>query len=97
VALANLECPLTMRATPLPKQYAFRCAPEVAAGLKAAGWRVLSLANNHSIDQGREALLETRRVLESAGLVAIGAGPDAARARTPAVLRAGPLRIALLA
>ena len=97
VALANLECPLTTRETPVPKQHAFRCVPEVAGGLKTAGFRVLSLANNHSIDQGREALLETRRALEGAGLVAIGAGPDAGRARMPAILRAGPLTIAFLA
>jgi poly-gamma-glutamate synthesis protein (capsule biosynthesis protein) len=97
LALANLECPLTLRITPRPKQYVFRCDPEVAIELRNVGFHALSLANNHSIDQGRDGLLDTMAALEGAGLVPLGAGRSQREAHRHHLIMAGGMQVALLA
>jgi poly-gamma-glutamate capsule biosynthesis protein CapA/YwtB (metallophosphatase superfamily) len=96
LALANLECPLTTRLSPMPKQYVFRCDPAVAEDLRWAGLDVVSLANNHSIDQGRDGLLDTIQAVEAAGLVAVGAGGSQPEARRHHVMKVGEFRVAIL-
>lgn len=61
------------------------------------GFDVLSLANNHIVDGGHQALLDTRRRLLEQGVAACGAGRDLAEARAPALVQAGGLEIAFLA
>ena len=97
LALANLECPLTLRIAPRPKQYVFRCDPEVAIELRNVGFHALSLANNHSIDQGRDGLLDTMAALEGAGLVPLGAGRSQREAHRHHLMVAGGMKVALLA
>lgn len=67
------------------------------AQLGRAGFDVMSLANNHTVDGGHEGLLGTMALLDEQGVSVCGAGPDAATAYAPAVLEAGGLRIAFLA
>ena len=62
-----------------------------------AGFDVLSLANNHILDVGYEALEETRVRLNEQGVETCGAGNNLAEAREPAILNAQDLRIAYLA
>lgn len=95
LALANLECPLTVRRTPAAKAFVFGCDPGGARLLKRAGFDAVSLANNHVYDQGRAAILETIGHLERAGITAVGAGPNHADACRPRVIEAGGLRVAL--
>jgi poly-gamma-glutamate synthesis protein (capsule biosynthesis protein) len=66
-----------------------------AAGLR--GFDVLSLANNHAMDAGRQGLLDTQKTLADLGVVPVGAGPDAAAALAPAVLEQRGVRVAVLA
>jgi poly-gamma-glutamate synthesis protein (capsule biosynthesis protein) len=56
----------------------------------------VTLANNHALDYGFEALADTRTLLEQAGVRAVGAGADLAAAREFAVLEAGGARIAVV-
>jgi poly-gamma-glutamate synthesis protein (capsule biosynthesis protein) len=56
----------------------------------------VSLANNHALDFGVEALLDTLYHLARAGIAAVGAGPDVAQARAPAILESGGFRLAVL-
>lgn len=65
--------------------------------LGAAGFDVMSMANNHTVDGGHEGLLGTRALLEEQGVRVCGAGPDAPTAHAPAVLEARGRRIAFLA
>ena len=59
------------------------------AGPKLVG-DVVSLANNHVLDYGVQALQEMLPVLDEHGILHTGAGPDAESARRPAVCtRAG--------
>jgi poly-gamma-glutamate synthesis protein (capsule biosynthesis protein) len=62
----------------------------------SAGFDVLTLSNNHSVDFGRGALLDTLRFVRAAGIKPIGAGPTAAAAHRPALVEAGGLRVAFL-
>lgn len=82
--VGNLECPLTDRGTPHPtKPIVFRGRPEYGRGLKFAGFDVVSLANNHIIDYGREGLRQTQAVLDTLGIGYAGAGGDAYEAYQP--------------
>jgi len=96
LALANLECPLTLETVPIAKQFSFRSDPAMAPVLRQAGFTVLNLANNHSIDYGRSGLVETIQHLEQAGIVVIGAGSDQKDATQPRYLKLNGLKIALL-
>lgn len=99
LAFGNLEGPLTAGGQPATqKQYVFRSPPDkVAPALARAGIRVVSLANNHSMDYGREGLLDTLRALDQAGIRYTGAGESLAAARRPAVVEVRGVRIAFLA
>lgn len=55
-----------------------------AERLHAAGFTVMSLANNHSIDGGYSALLSCRNTLHDLGIGTAGAGENIAAARQPA-------------
>ncbi|HZT42843.1 MAG TPA: CapA family protein [Chthonomonadaceae bacterium] len=100
LALANLECAITTHATPWthpPKVYHFRTPPEGIDILLAAGVRLVSLANNHTLDFGEAGLLDTLRALDAAGIAYAGAGIDLTAARRPAVVAADGLQIGMIA
>jgi poly-gamma-glutamate capsule biosynthesis protein CapA/YwtB (metallophosphatase superfamily) len=85
IVFGDLEMPLSVRGSPREKLITFRGDPEIAEDLRLVGFDVLSLANNHSMDFGEEALLDTVAALESQGIRHVGAGNDIHRASTPAV------------
>ena len=60
IVVGNLECPATKIEAPVFKRYIFRAEPEWLENLQKHGITHLNLANNHSIDQGREGLMDTR-------------------------------------
>lgn len=73
-------------------------APAVSAQtLQEAGFDLLSLANNHSLDRGLKGLEVTAGILDQYGLASFGAGPDLAAAYTPRMLDVGGARLAFLA
>ncbi len=55
-----------------------------AKRLGEAGFSVMSLANNHSVDGGYQALLSCRDTLHALGITTAGAGENIAAARQPA-------------
>jgi poly-gamma-glutamate synthesis protein (capsule biosynthesis protein) len=57
----------------------------------------VTLANNHALDFGPDALLDTFEHLREAGIRWVGAGRDEAEARTPAVVGAGDHRLRVIA
>lgn len=99
IIFGNLEGPLTDGgATGVAKQYVFRSPPDkVAPALARAGFNVVSLANNHTLDYGPEGLEDTRAVLEKAGIRHAGAGRNTAEARQPVYMVAGGVTVAFLA
>jgi hypothetical protein len=65
--------------------------------LRALGFDVVSLANNHTMDFGADGLSSTLHALDAAGIVHAGAGLDLGAARAPAVLGRAARRVALVA
>lgn len=96
LAVGNLECPVTARWETIPKLVRFRASPDVLPALVHSGLDVLSLANNHSTDCGREGLVDTMRLLEGSGIRFVGAGGSEAEAERPVVVRVGGVRIAFV-
>ncbi len=97
ITLVNLEAPLTRRGEEFTdKKYRFRVHPAAAAALKKAGITTVTLANNHSMDFGREGLLDTLQQLDKAGIGHVGAGENLAAARKPIFYDIRGTRVALL-
>ena len=95
--VGNLEGPIAVRARRnRAKRWSYKMRPEVAAGLHRAGFRAMTLANNHSLDCGAAGMAETRSYLGHNGIVAFGGGRNEQQARRFAVMDVGPVRIALL-
>jgi poly-gamma-glutamate synthesis protein (capsule biosynthesis protein) len=95
----NLECCISERGTPWPdprKPFFFRAPPAATEVLNRLGVDCVTLANNHALDFGREALLDTFEHLSSAGIVWVGAGRNVEEARAPALLEANGLSLAVL-
>ncbi len=97
VTVGNLECALGTGGRRARKSYTFRGPPVAAASLADAGFDLVSLANNHSLDYGAPALDETLRALDAAGVRFAGAGPNEIEAYRPAILDVHGLRLAFLA
>jgi poly-gamma-glutamate capsule biosynthesis protein CapA/YwtB (metallophosphatase superfamily) len=85
LTVINLECTPSDLGTPLPKEFVFRCDLDSLPVMQEAGIEVANLANNHSADHGKEALVDGRANLEAALIAPVGAGADLAEANTPAV------------
>jgi poly-gamma-glutamate capsule biosynthesis protein CapA/YwtB (metallophosphatase superfamily) len=95
----NLECCISERGTPWPdprKPFFFRAPPAATAALNQLGVDCVTLANNHALDFGREALLDTFEHLEASGIPWVGAGRNLEEARKPAVLDPGGFPLAVL-
>jgi poly-gamma-glutamate capsule biosynthesis protein CapA/YwtB (metallophosphatase superfamily) len=93
----NLECPVSDVGRDLHHVYSFRADPRALEGLTYAGFTAVSVANNHTDDWDRPALIDTTRRLLEAGILPVGAGRDEAAARTPQIVDLPGLRLALLA
>jgi hypothetical protein len=86
VVFGNLEGPLVdsgeslkCRGKKLGTCFAFRVPTRYGAHLKAAGFNVMGLANNHAMDFGLDGRASSRQVLESEGIAHTGELGDIAR------------------
>jgi poly-gamma-glutamate synthesis protein (capsule biosynthesis protein) len=96
LTIGNLENPITTRGTPAEdKQYVFKGSPELLPSLREAGIDFVALANNHTLDQGVEGLLDTIDHLNEAGIRHAGAGQNDEEAFTPAVFDVKGMSIAV--
>ena len=97
VTFGDLEMPLSLQGHPKEKLIAFHASPEITPDLKEAGFDVLALANNYSLDYGYEALFETIDGLDRLGIRHIGAGRSLAEAVAPEILEVKGQRIGFVA
>lgn len=80
-SLFNLETSVSLRGSDTkPEGFGFRSDPSTLRGLKNAGIDMVSLANNHVIDYGRDALSDTMSSLKEYGIEYIGAGENKSEA-----------------
>ena len=68
----NLETVLSESGDPSRKRWVNTNPPEVGVYLKDAGFDILSVANNHTLDLGREGFEKTLDVLEAHGIAYVG-------------------------
>ncbi|GIG66243.1 hypothetical protein Pen01_25380 [Phytomonospora endophytica] len=85
-AMLNFETSVTDSDDAQPKQYKFKTTPAAYEAVKAAGIDLVSLANNHTLDYGRDGLVDTLDAAEAAGLPVFGAGMDADAALAPHIV-----------
>lgn len=91
----NLEYPVTEREEPVTgTPYVFKGAPETLPSMRDAGFDVLSLANNHALDQGVEGMLDTMKHLDEAGIAHMGAGRNDKEAFAPVIKEARGIKVA---
>lgn len=97
IAFGNLECVLSNRGSPVPKRYNFRGRPAWAARIREAGFDIVSMANNHTQDYGRAAMMDTIQALRSASVRSVGAGATLTEARKLQTITVRGLRVGFLA
>src|ERR1700704_6227209 len=78
IVLGNLEGPLAQKAQKVDRNFSYRVKPKLASSLLRAGINVVTLANNHLVDCGREGVIETLEALAGAGVASLGAGRNEA-------------------
>ena len=90
ITVGNLETAVSTRGIAAVKEFTFRGPPAALVPMRdVAGFDVLTLANNHTVDFGRDALLDTLKAVHAAGIQTIGAGANDLQARRPAIVEAG--------
>lgn len=97
---ANLECALTDQHRPwrrTRKVFHFGARPSAVRVLQAGNIRCVSLANNHVLDFETEGLADTLRHLDAGGIAHAGAGATLAKARAPALVTVGEIKIGVIA
>ncbi|HSL27277.1 MAG TPA: CapA family protein [Acidimicrobiia bacterium] len=98
--ILNLECCISERGEPWPdprKPFFFRAPPVAAAFLGNLGVDCVTLANNHALDFGPTALVDTLDLLAEAGVAVVGAGRTVAEARRPVMIDRGGFRLQIVA
>lgn len=94
IRLFNLEIPLTDSPNPIEKDGPCLMAPsDTIKGLKSLDPSLLTLANNHILDQGDEGLRSTMAVLRNNGIHFVGAGNDLNEASKPVILEGNGWKI----
>jgi poly-gamma-glutamate capsule biosynthesis protein CapA/YwtB (metallophosphatase superfamily) len=76
LSFCNLEGPVSARGKKKPKLYSFRFDPALMEGLGVSGFNMFSLANNHILDYGGRALLDTVEFMEEKNYFYSGAGKN---------------------
>jgi poly-gamma-glutamate synthesis protein (capsule biosynthesis protein) len=97
LTFGNLECPISDTGRNRYHLYSFRADPKAIAGLKFAGFDVMSVANNHSFDWGAPALVDTLARLRADGIRTVGAGANDLEAHYPVLVMLHGVRLAFLA
>ena len=98
IVIANLECPLVEKNTPIQKGGPVLGAPtDAAKGLATLGIDIVNLGNNHILDHGKTGLAKTLESLKKSGIKYVGAGLDLESSQRPFFIDNQGVRIAILA
>ncbi len=98
ILMVNNEFAWSDRGTAMEdKEYTYRCNPSYVTILKELGVDIVSLANNHTLDFGKEALSDTFTTLDGAGILYAGAGESKERAEQVQVIEKGGKKFGFIA
>jgi len=95
VVIGNFEGFISTNSS-MTGKFIFRASTSVINGLVNAGFNVLTLANNHILDGGYEGLSSTLKILKRGGILFTGAGMNLKEAITPAVIKIGKKKVAVI-
>lgn len=96
--IANLECVLAADGKPAPgKVFTFRTDQKNVHSLLLAQIDLVSLANNHVLDYGADALQEMLATLDRQGILHAGAGADIVSARQPVICQVEGITVGFVA
>ena len=94
LSFANLESPIGDKGHFINM---FQAPPQAIEGVASAGFDVVSLANNHTLDYHHEGMFETMRLLDQVGIDWVGAGENIQEARRPLITEVSGIRVGFLA
>ena len=95
--VVNEEFPFSSRGEAAPdKQYTFRLPPERVSIFKEMGIDLVTLANNHALDFGTDALVDTLDTLDQAGILHVGAGRNLDEAKEPVIAELKGMKIGFM-
>ncbi len=97
ITFANLECPITAGPVVPTGSMIFHANPGIEKALAASGIKIVSLANNHTMNYGAKGLLDTIDYLDAVGIKHAGAGKDDVAANTPVYFDIKGIKFAFLA
>ncbi|MED5580416.1 MAG: CapA family protein [Nitrospinota bacterium] len=92
----NLELPLSKIGKKQPNKICLRGSPSMADTLKNAGFNIMAFANNHALDYGEKAFLETIELMRSKQISIAGAGNNLKKSRDPAIIEKGGIKLGML-
>ena len=97
ITFGNLECPISDGREIRADEMLFRADREVREGLVYAGFDVLSVANNHTMNFGEKGMTDTLHYLKVKKIAPVGGGRDYGEAHAPVIKEVNGLKIAFLA
>ena len=97
ITVGNFESTLSAAGSPTQGGDSFAASPRVRPALRAAGFDLLTLANNHVGDYGDRALRQTLDRFDSARIETVGAGRNLDAARRPVIIERDGVRVGFLA
>ena len=96
IVFANLEGPASDKGRDKRNLYSFRMDPAILPALKNAGMSIVSVANNHVGDWGRNAYIDNLEQLKKVGILFTGGGMDSVEAETPTVIEKQTIKVGFL-
>ncbi len=96
ITFANLEGPASDQGIDRHNLYSFRMNPSTIPALKGAGFHILSVANNHMGDWGRDAYKDTLARLKENEILYTGGGMTIREAEQPTIVEKYGMKIGYL-
>jgi poly-gamma-glutamate synthesis protein (capsule biosynthesis protein) len=97
LTFANLECPLSETGPHDPHNCCFRAEPATASVITDGGIDVVALANNHTLNAGRDGILNTFATLDKAGIAYCGSRAERERSWEPVIFDVKGTRVGFMA
>lgn len=96
ITFGNLEGAFSERGILRDGSSGHRSSPRMIAALTAGGFDAVGFANNHSMDYGAQALLDTADVLDRMKIAHAGGGRNISEAHLPAIVESKGITVAFL-
>ena len=97
IVFANLEGSATEKGVDRKNLFSFRMDPAIIPAVKGAGVSILSVANNHVGDWGRDAYIDTLDRLKENEILYTGGGMNSIEAQQPTIIEKNGMKIGFLA